>query len=307
MLLLIYPLAYYLRDSFKGLDFFDNWIWETFDDPTHGRVNYVDMPIAQASNLSYASDDTFVMRVDANNTVPSTARGRDSVRIISKSSYGDSLLVLQLKHMPEGCATWPAFWTLSAAGPWPNGGEIDIIEGVNLNTQNLASLHTSSDCAMPSSPQQCGTQVSSDCDAAKNFNQGCGTSFKSPYSYGTGFNTQGGGWFVMERSKNKGIRIWFWSRNDPNVPPEIKEPFDTIEPNSSWGDPEAHFPVETCDYNSHFNDHRLIFDTTLCGDWAGTAFQNAGCGSGSCQDYVDNNPERFEDAYWEVEGLHVLV
>lgn len=68
----------------------------------------------------------------------------------------------------------------------------------------------------------------------------------------------------MERSKNKGIRIWFWSRNDPNVPPEIKEPFDTIEPNSSWGDPEAHFPVETCDYNSHFNDHRLIFDTTLC-------------------------------------------
>lgn len=169
MLLLIYPLglvlvpalvtqAYYLRDSFKGLDFFDNWIWETFDDPTHGRVNYVDMPIAQASNLSYgsifshqvlllflfptlrmlASDDTFVMRVDANNTVPSTARGRDSVRIISKSSYGDSLLVLQLKHMPEGCATWPAFWTLSAAGPWPNGGEIDIIEG--CSSPSLSTL-----------------------------------------------------------------------------------------------------------------------------------------------------------------------
>jgi hypothetical protein len=44
--------------------------------------------------------------------------------------YGDAVMVLDIDHMPAGCATWPAFWTLSSAGPWPRGGEIDIIEGL---------------------------------------------------------------------------------------------------------------------------------------------------------------------------------
>jgi hypothetical protein len=115
------------------------------------------------------------MRVDSMNIVPSGARGRDSIRIISTRAYSDSILVLLLTHMPEGCATWPAFWTLSEKGPWPKGGEIDIIEGahlvsfllrpipnyhvstgVNLNTQNLASLHASSGCAMQPTRKQCG-------------------------------------------------------------------------------------------------------------------------------------------------------
>jgi hypothetical protein len=69
------------------------------------------------------------MRPNDHDIVPPEARGRDSVRITSLKSYEDSVIVLDLEHMPEGCSTWPAFWTLSKAGPWPNGGEIDIIEG----------------------------------------------------------------------------------------------------------------------------------------------------------------------------------
>lgn len=69
------------------------------------------------------------MRSDNLKVVPPGARGRDSVRIISKASYSESVMVLDIAHMPEGCGTWPAFWTLSAEGPWPEGGEIDIIEG----------------------------------------------------------------------------------------------------------------------------------------------------------------------------------
>jgi hypothetical protein len=76
-----------------------------------------------------ASTDKFVMRVDTKAVVGPHDRGRDSVRIISNQVYGDSVIVVELTHMPEGCATWPAFWTLSPAGPWPQGGEIDIIEG----------------------------------------------------------------------------------------------------------------------------------------------------------------------------------
>ena len=76
-----------------------------------------------------ATDNKFFMRADSQNIVDPSARGRDSVRISSWNAYGDSVIVLDVQHMPEGCATWPAFWTLSQQGPWPNGGEIDIIEG----------------------------------------------------------------------------------------------------------------------------------------------------------------------------------
>lgn len=71
----------------------------------------------------------FFMRADSNSFVAPGSRGRDSVRIKSNAAYDAALMVLELSHMPAGCATWPAWWTLSERGPWPNGGEIDIIEG----------------------------------------------------------------------------------------------------------------------------------------------------------------------------------
>jgi hypothetical protein len=84
-------------------------------------------------NCGFSADDnTFVMRADDWSIVSPSARGRDSVRISSQTAYGDSVIVLDLAHMPAGCGTWPAFWTLSQQGPWPNGGEIDIIEGMLL-------------------------------------------------------------------------------------------------------------------------------------------------------------------------------
>jgi hypothetical protein len=42
-----------LKDRYVGQDFFKGWKWETFDDPTHGRVNYVTQDSAMATNLSY--------------------------------------------------------------------------------------------------------------------------------------------------------------------------------------------------------------------------------------------------------------
>lgn len=141
---------YSLKDKFIGNDFYGGFQWETFDDPTHGRVNYVDQGTAISKNLSQgafvsratlewlrnidncgvaATDTKFFMRADSTNVVPSWARGRDSVRISSWNAYGDSVVVLDVQHMPEGCATWPAFWTVSQQGPWPKGGEIDIVEG----------------------------------------------------------------------------------------------------------------------------------------------------------------------------------
>jgi hypothetical protein len=45
---------HFLRDTYIGHDFLDTsrWEWETLDDPTHGRVNYVNQSTAIALNLT---------------------------------------------------------------------------------------------------------------------------------------------------------------------------------------------------------------------------------------------------------------
>jgi hypothetical protein len=70
------------------------------------------------------------MAPNSRDVVQPGARGRDSVRISSHEAYDEVVIVLDIQHMPQGCGTWPAFWTNSQAGPWPHGGEIDIIEGI---------------------------------------------------------------------------------------------------------------------------------------------------------------------------------
>ncbi|CCM05071.1 uncharacterized protein FIBRA_07277 [Fibroporia radiculosa] len=303
-----------IADTYIGQDFFNTWTWQDIDDPTNGRVNYTDQAFARATNLSYATSTKFFMRADDQNVVPSNARGRNSVRILSNKAYSDSLTVLDIQHMPEGCSTWPAFWSLSQTGPWPAGGEIDIIEGesrfhtprVNMDTSNLISLHTSPNCTVPEERIETGTVDSTNCDADVNYNQGCGVS--GPVgSYGAPLNAGGGGWFVMERTRATGIRVWFWPRNATDVPPAVlfAEPF--ILPDLTWPTPTAYFPMGAdCNYETHFNAHQFVFDLTFCGDWAGTDYTTTGC-SGSCTDFVDNNPEAFTEAYWEVNSLRMYT
>ncbi|KAI5118460.1 hypothetical protein M0805_006279 [Coniferiporia weirii] len=294
-----------LKDNFVGKEFLTGFDWWTADDPTHGRVNYVDQNTALSKNLSFASEDVFVMRADSTNVVGASARGRDSIRITSHNSYTDAVIVLDLAHMPEGCGTWPAFWTVTT-GTWPDGGEVDILEGVNTGTANLASLHTSAGCSMPQSRQQTGTPTSLNCDSSAGSNTGCGNTFKKPNSYGSALNSVQGGWFVMKRTNADGAYVYFWARNDPSVPEEVKSGGKTINPSDSWGEPEARFPTDTCNWSQHFNAHNIIFDLTFCGDWAGSAFGSAGCG-GSCEDFVNNNPTKFQDAYWEVNAVRVYT
>ena len=50
-----------------------------------------------------------------------------------------------LEHLPmyvlhrSGCAIWPAFWMVAGQN-WPQKGEIDIVEGVNKQTNNQMTL-----------------------------------------------------------------------------------------------------------------------------------------------------------------------
>ncbi|KZT66400.1 glycoside hydrolase family 16 protein [Daedalea quercina L-15889] len=309
---------YTLADAYVGASFLSTWSWQTIADPTHGAVNYVDLATAVAHNLTYATPDKFVMRADSTRVVANGTRGRDSVRILSDRAYADSLLVLDLQHMPQGCATWSAFWSLSQTGPWPAGGEIDVIEGVNLQTGNLMSLHTSPNCTMPApgpARTMTGTATSTICDADHADNEGCGVAGPA-LSYAADFNAAGGGWFAVQRGPTTGIRAWFWSRQDAAaaaVPAAVRFPLVaaaaglTPDGDAAWGEPYAVFPTgAACGYAEHFDAHQFVFDLTFCGDWAGNAYPSSGC-PGTCTDLVNNHPEAFTEAYWEVNGLYIYT
>jgi hypothetical protein len=308
----------------------------------------------------------FVMRADDWSIVNASARGRDSVRISSQTTYDEAVFVLDLAHMPAGCATWPAFWTKSQTGPWPVGGEVDIIEGTRISVPSLAfrttyaalvppheyrcqlkraepsqfahcpRVHDSPcwswpatdrvglqfrQCARPEpsffflflffrdqKKRSCRTSVSDNCDASVDNNSGCAVLFDGG-SYGASFNLNGGGYYAISRSRDNGIQIWFWQRNNPSVPPEIAHgQGESLSPNPTWGEPAADFPLDPndCNYDQHFNAHMIIFDLTFCvgvlywfctffltatevlpspqGDWASSDWATSSCSSqGTCE------------------------
>jgi hypothetical protein len=111
--------------------------------------------------------------------------------------------------------------------------------------------------------------ASTNCDAAVNYNSGCGVVFNdTSTSYGAAFNQAGGGFFVTYRAKDS-VKIWFFSRGDEDIPdvilngPECDEP---VYPDETWGAPDANFPFnpQYCDYDQHFNTHEMVFDLTFC-------------------------------------------
>lgn len=240
--------------------------------------------------------------VDTINVLSPSGGGRPSVRLSSVANYTRALYILSLSHMPNGCGTWPAFWSL---GPnWPTNGEIDIIEGVNTNTNNLMSLHTSDNCTIAGT-NQTGTLETSNCYEGVNKNAGCGVQAVSNTSYGSSFNTQGGGIYAMEWTSEY-IRVWFF--DSANIPSSITS--GNPDP-TAFGTPSANFQG-SCDIDAHFGQHNIVFDITFCGDYAGNLYGGTSCpmttgasGYTSCIDFVANNPTNFTEAYWGIEYLKV--
>jgi len=137
-------------------------------------------------------------------------------------------------------------------GPnWPNQGEIDIYEGVHLNTYNQVTLHSSPGCVpVVGSGGQTGNKVSeSDCGAGGGFN-GCGVQSTSATSYGTAFNANGGGVYATLWTSS-GIKVWYFAARD--VPSNIKN--GNPDPNS-WGAPQANFAG--CNFDSKFSNMNIV-------------------------------------------------
>ena len=86
-------LNYSICREWSGHDFYDQFFWFNYDDPTHGLVDYVDQHTSRETNLSYVDPSTgrFVMKVDMGDPVPLHGNwsnmGRRSSRIHSKEWF----------------------------------------------------------------------------------------------------------------------------------------------------------------------------------------------------------------------------
>jgi len=243
----------------------------------------------------------------ADHTTISSGRGRDAVRLTSKQTWSVKpgsptyVYVIDLNHMPTGCGTWPAWWFV---GPnWPNGGEIDMIEGVNVNAQNAMTLHTSAGCSLQKGPCGTGTRTNHpSCQSVGGDNTGCGIAGAAA-SYGAPFNSKMGGVNVMLWD-HQNISSWFFPRG--SIPHDLTRESLIADP-SSWGTPVAFWEFgDNCSYD-HFHDQAMIFDLTFCGDWAGRVFAGACPGKGTCTSFVQHNPSEFAEAYWSINFVKVFT
>lgn len=344
---------YKLVEVQEGEDFFDHYTF--YDGPdsegSKGYINYVDKQNAHDLNIANVTWEN----VDGNqadgekepfvymNTAATADGPRHSIRLEGLRRFNRGLFIIDLRHMPAGCASWPAFWMSDEAG-WPINGEIDIVEGVNTQTSVKTALHTTEECTMFDVPLGTKTgywdtaqgvpKQNGDIDynsyEARNcwvygphqwLNQGCVAISDDDESIGTPLNKKGGGVFVMEWDPvNRLIKSWAFAPH-AKVPDNLKEALDSandkritkkVMPDpATWGLPYAYFPIGegTSCAASHFSNMHLIFNTALCGSVAGQRFF-MDCPElkkkyGTCENYVKADTPEMKEMYWKVRGVYV--
>lgn len=227
---------------------------------------------------------------------------RESIRLEGKRRFDRGLFVLDVEHMPTGCGVWPAFW-LTDEDKWPDNGEIDILEGINTQSEAKTALHTSDKCSMYAhvpAYAMTGTfdhatgipdtftgklntfnRVEADnCWVMAPHqwaNQGCIIVSSENGTIGAPMNDVGGGVYALEWDPVNGyIKSWVFKRDA--IPSNLQASMDTAgtvvpDPNE-WPLPYAYFRIgegSGCSAD-HFKNMRLVLNTAFCGAVAGNKF-----------------------------------
>ncbi|KAF8495173.1 endo-beta-glucanase [Russula emetica] len=291
----VHAATYQLNDTFQGDSFFSGFSFLTQNDPMHGRVNYVTEEEARSRGLAVVEGSSFILRADDTTMLSPGGKGRDSFRIMSNNRYDTHVIVFDVQHMPQGCGTGTTI--LELGDNWPYGGEVDVLEGVNDQEPNVSSLHTSPGCTMPEVRMETGDPAGLDCNA---FADSVTNTGSKP---NTGCDELGTFFFLPSRTPTF-IKIWFWPRDAYNVPSDVENSNSGWIDTDAWGTPTAYFPDTECDIYDKFSPSTIIIDLTFCGKRAGNDYSISGC-PGTCEDFVNNKPAAFSEAYFEFNSLRV--
>lgn len=288
-----------------GEGLFDFFNFDLGPADNSGAANYV----GRDSGLVYADGDgNSVIAIDTTQVVGL----RDSVRMVSKTPFNvGSLIAVDVKQMPATCGVWPAIW-LNGGCTWPECGEIDILEGVNMYTQNIVSVHTGNGCSLVESAIDSLTAAvlkttSTLSCSAYNDPAACGFNLHSETSYGVPFNNVGGGTWATLVTSN-GIDFYFW--NEGSVPADLvaNAPLP-----STWGAPLVSVPSTSCDIASNFKDLYLTININLGGSFAGAVWdatgngQDTSCaartGFSSAADYISQTGSAFAGEQFTIRSI----
>jgi hypothetical protein len=87
---------------------------------------------------------------------------------------------------------------------------------------------------------------------------GCSVRAIDTNTFGPPFNSNGGGWYAMEKT-NKAIKVWFWPRSAYNVPRDVSSSAHTIS-TDHWGTPLALFPGDSCNIDQYFAPQKIVIN-----------------------------------------------
>ncbi|CAK5270800.1 unnamed protein product [Mycena citricolor] len=297
--------TYYPYIEYSGTTFFNGFdFYGAIDNTTWGNVTYVTAADATAESLAFSNAaGNAIIKVDDRSTVLDVGpvQYRKSVRLTSKTAFDlGTLFVIDALHMPWGCSVWPSIWLNGVLQPgqvWPNGGEIDLVEAINLMTANQMALHSFEGCVQPANVTQLGQSLIKNCNDTSA--SGCTVAETKPNSYGPGFNANNGGVFALQFD-TAGVFMWFWPRNATPASIDQATPKQTMNL-TDWGTPSASYPAAGCNISHFFAAQQLIVDITLCGLWAGIdTIYSQDC-KGTCfSSNIAGNGSNYADAYFEI-------
>ncbi|KFY26664.1 hypothetical protein V491_01215 [Pseudogymnoascus sp. VKM F-3775] len=286
--------SYSLLKTYDASNFFDEFQIQNIPDPSSGFVDYIDAATAEAKSLVGIRNGQVYLAADS--VTDNTTNGRPSIRVESIDYFTTGLFIADIAHMPgNACGVWPAYWT---SGPdWPNSGEIDIIEAINLQKTPIITLHSETGCTVANTGSAVGSAL-----LEGNCNSGCSQSTTNTQAYGDGFNAVKGGVYATQWT-TAGIAIWFFPR--ASIPADITT--GTPDP-TTWGKPLTNFvDAGGCGFATHFKSNRFIFNINFCG-WASavwSSFPTCSAKAATCKEYVAQNPSAFTEAYWLINSLKV--
>jgi len=254
---------YRLQWAAQGETFFDkfNFLWE---DHNHGSAEYLLEAEAKENGVIEATRNYAIIRPGARS--PKYKYKRMTSRMETKPSWKYFLTLIKFSHVPYGCGVWPALFTLAPNAPWPNGGELDILEYVNMDVSK-SSFHTGGECKLhPSAVNQYGPMPDrndADYDCVTEYPDKLGCAPNKWMKSGTDWAHSPG--VLATQWTESFIKIFYIPEHE--IPEDVEA--GSPSPDETWDKRWLFSYYPFSGTNCIIEEQKLMIQINFCGDWAG--------------------------------------